>query len=121
MKQLILILLIILVTVMSWSSCAKNEAINLTKMYRLSPSITSPSLFTTTLTELETNDSLNFHQAKVVTEHNRFFELSIVFNENLQQMISLFTRSENKKRYTVSNSFPSYTTKKPTVEACEEG
>ena len=121
MKQLISLLLIILVTVMSWSSCAKNEVINLTKVYRLTSPIASPSLFTTTLTELETNDSLNFTQAKVVTEHNRFFELSIVFNENLQQMISFFTRSENEKSYAVNNSFPSYTTKPPTVKTCKEG
>ncbi len=94
---------------MSWSSCAKNKVINITTIYSLSYPIAPSSLLAPTLTALETNESLNFSQAKVVSEKNRFFELSIVFNENLQQIISFFTRSNDEKIYAKNNSFPSYT------------
>jgi hypothetical protein len=120
MKQLISLSLIILVTVTSWSSCAKNTVINVATMYSLTYPIAHYLLSTPTLTTRETTNSLNFPQAKAVNEHNRFFEFSIIFNESLQQMISFFTRSDDEKNYTVNNSFPSFSTNRPTVKACKE-
>ena len=96
MKQLISLLLIILVTVMSWSSCAKNKVINVTTIYGLSYPVVYSSLLTPTLTIPETNDNLTFPQTKIVSGHNRFFELSIVFNEKLQQVISLLTLTDDE-------------------------
>jgi hypothetical protein len=95
MKQLIILLLIILVTVMSWSSCAKNTVINVVSM-----------------------ESLSFSQTKVVNGHNRFFEFSIVFNENLQQAISFFTHTDNESSDVLDNSFPSYTGSQSTIKIC---
>lgn len=107
MKQLISLVLIIVVSVISWSSCAKNTVINVATMTSLNYPVAHYLLSTPTLTTLETTNSLSFTQTKNVSEHNRFFELSIVFNENLQQMISFFTRSGDEKGFTVNNSFPS--------------
>jgi hypothetical protein len=118
MKQLISLLLIILVTVMSWSSCAKNTVINVASMYSLTYPVAYYLLSTPTLARLETTDSLNFPQAKIVSKHNRFFEFSIVFNDNLQQVISFFTHSDNESSDALDNSFPSYTSNQSTIEAC---
>jgi len=96
MKQLIPLLIIILVSVISWSSCAKNKVVNITTIYSSYYPVSSPILLTTTLTTSEIN-SLNYPYAKVVNEHNRFFELSIMFNEKLQQIISLLNHSKDRK------------------------
>lgn len=119
MKQLISLLLIILVTVMSWSSCAKNKVVNVAAINSLSFPVAFTSLLTPTLTTIETNENLSFPQAKVVSEHNRFFELSIVFNEKLQQIISFYTRSDEDIEI-VDNSFPSFTNNQSTGKACQK-
>jgi hypothetical protein len=105
---------------MSWSSYAKNKVINVTTIYDLSYPITSSSFLTSALTTLETEDSLSFPQAKIVSEKNRFFELSIVFNENLQQVISLFTRSDDKKSNVANNRILSNSNNQSTAKACKE-
>ena len=119
MRQLISFLLIILVTVMSWSSCANNKAMNVAAINNSSYPMAFTSLLTPTLTTIEANEDLNFPQAKVVSEHNRFFELSIVFNEKLQQIISFYTRSDDDNDI-VDNSFPSFTNNQSTGKACQE-
>lgn len=121
MKQLMSLFLIMSITVISWSSCAKNKAINYTAIDSSPYLVASSSLLTPILTTPETEDNLSFPQANVVSEHNRFFELSIIFNDNLQQIISFFTRSDDEKIYAVNNSFPSYTSDPSTVEECKEG
>lgn len=118
MKQVISLLLIIVVTVMSWSSCAKNKVINVAAINSSSYPVAFTSFLTPTLTTIEINENLNFPQAKVVSEHNRFFELSIIFNEKLQQIIAFYTRSNDQD--TVDNSFPSFTKKQSTGEVCQE-
>ncbi|NQY86401.1 MAG: hypothetical protein HRT51_01420 [Colwellia sp.] len=119
MKQLISLLLIILVTAISWSSCAKSKAIKVTAIYTLHYSVLAAPLLTPTLSKISTNDSLNFSQVTVVSAHNRFFELSIIFNEKLQQIISFFTRSADKKSNVMANSFPSYTSNQSTGKTCQ--
>lgn len=118
MKALISLLLIILVTSVSWSSCAKNKAINVTAMYSLSGTVMSSSSLVPMLTAFKTSDNLPFSQAKVVSEHNRFFELSIIFNENLQQMISFFTHISDDKSAAVDNKFPTFSGEQAPVNAC---
>jgi len=103
---------------MSWSSCARSKVINVAAINSSSYPVALTSFLTPTLTEIETNENLNFPQAKVVSEHNRFFELSIVFNEKLQQIISFYTRSNDKD--TIDNVFPSFTKKQSTGEVCQE-
>ncbi len=91
MKKLLSLLLIIFVSAISWYSCPQKKVINVTTIYNLTYPVEHSLLLTPTLTTRKTTESINFSQAKVVSEHNRFFEFSIVFNENLQQTISFFT------------------------------
>lgn len=119
MKQLISLLLIILITVMSWSSCARSKVIEITTIHTLSYSVLPSSLLTPALSKLQTNDSLHYPQAKVASEHNRFFEISIIFNDKLQQIISFFTRSSNEKSNDVENNFPSFISNQSTGKACQ--
>ncbi len=120
MKQLISLLLIIFITAMSWSSCAKNKVINATTIYGLSHPVVYSSLLSPTLTISETNDNLTLPRPKIVSENNRFFELSIVFNEKLQQVISLLTRSDDEKHDVVNKRLLSYTNNQSTADACKE-
>jgi hypothetical protein len=116
LKKPISLLLIILVTAISWSSCAKNKVINVATIYNLSYPIVPSLLLTPVLTTLENNENLDFFNANVVSEHNRFFELSIIFNERLQQIMSSFSHSNNESSSVVDNSFPSYTSNQSTVK-----
>lgn len=120
MKQLISLLLIIFITVISWSSCAKNKVINAKIIYALSYPVVYSSLLTPALTTVETNDNLTFPRPKIVSEHNRFFELTIVFNEKLQQVISLLTRSDDKKSDVINKRLLSYTSNQSITNACKE-
>jgi len=118
MKQLISLLLIILITVMSWSSCARSKVIEITTIHTLSYSVL-PSLLTPALSKLPKNDSLHYPQAKVTSEHNRFFELSIIFNDKLQQIISFFTHSGDEESIAVESNFPSFISNQSTGKACQ--
>ena len=109
MKQLISLLLIVAVTIISWSSYAKNKVINVTTIHNISyPVATSSLMASTFLSTLEINENVNFPQDKVESKHNRFFELSIIFNEKLQQLISFYTHSDHENNDAINNSLPSY-------------
>lgn len=119
LKKLIPLLVITLFTAISWSSCANNKITNAATIYALSYPIAEYSLVSPLLSERETSDSQHFPQAKVVKEHNRFFELSIIFNEKLQHFLAKFTRSEDKTSDIVKNSIPSYNQNQAEIEACK--
>lgn len=91
MKKLISLLLIVSLSVMSWSSYAKNKA-NMSATYSLSYPLASSLLSTPMLTTQEVSENLNFPQTKSMNKQNRFFEISIIFNEKLHQIISFYTR-----------------------------
>jgi hypothetical protein len=108
-----------LVTIVSWSSCAKNKVMIDTTIYGLSYPVVSSSILAPTLTAIQTNDNLRYSPNKTSGEHNRFYEFSIVFNENLQQMISFFTHSSNEKSELVKNNFSSYDGNQSTINDCK--
>lgn len=120
MKQLISLLFIALVTVISWSSCAKSEAITVTTVYAMPYSAESSSFLAPSLSTLELNEALHFPKANVVNNHNRFFELSIIFNDKLQQLIHFFSQTEDDEKNFEDNSFPTFTSNKTTNKACQE-
>lgn len=120
MKHLILLLLIILITVMSWSSCARSKINEVAAVYTLSYSVLPSSLLTPTLSKTQTNDDLYFPQAKVTSDSNRFFELSIMFNDKLQQIISFFTHSGDEKNNTIESVFPSFINNQSTDKTCQK-
>lgn len=121
MKQFISLVFIMLVTIVSWSSCAKNKVMIDTTIYGLSYPVVSSSILAPTLTAIQTNDNLRYSPNKTSSEHNRFYEFSIVFNENLQQMISFFTHpsNDNEKSELVKNSFSSYDDNQSTINDCK--
>lgn len=105
---------------MSWSSCARSKVIEVTTIHTLSYSVLPSTLLAPTLSKLPTNDDLHFPHANVASEHNRFFELSIMFNDKLQQIISFFTHSDDERSNAVENSFPSFISNKSTGKACQK-
>ena len=104
---------------MYWSSCAKNTVIKVASMYGLTYPVANFLLLTPTLTTLKVTDNLSFSEAEIVSGHNRFFEFSIIFNENLQQAISFFTPADNNSSDAIENSFPSYTSNQSKIKACD--
>lgn len=104
MKQTLTLILIILITITSWSSCAKNKILNITTIYSLSYPVAPSSFLMPTLIAPNTNESLIFPQPNKENQHNRFFEYSIIFNENLQQIIAYFIRPDHTKKYDIKNN-----------------
>lgn len=95
MKQLILLLLIISITIISWSSCAKNTIIHVNSVYTQSYStinltILEPSL-KPSVTNKHVNEEFGVTSNHTVHKNHNFFELAIIFNEKLQQFMSFFT------------------------------
>ncbi len=41
-------------------------------------------------------NTFGFAEEKVISEHNYFFEFSIIFNDKLQQLIAFFTRDDDE-------------------------
>jgi hypothetical protein len=119
-KKLIPLFVITLITAISWSSCAQNKIANVTTIETFSYPIAEYSLLSPILTEIDTNDTLHFPQVQVVKEHNRFFELSIIFNEKLQQLLAKLTRSNNDKSNLVNYIAPTYSEDQSAVEACKK-
>lgn len=97
MKQPLALILIVLITIVSWSSCAKNKTLNITTIYNLSYPVAPSSILMPSLRAPDTQDSLIFPQINDKNKHNSFFEYSIIFNENLQQIISYFTQPNNER------------------------
>ncbi len=120
MKQLIALLLITSVVIISWSSCAKNEAANENKAYSLSSPIASHSLLSPVWEAQQADEGLSFIQAKVIKEKNKFFEFSIMFNDKLQQIIAFFTRSDVKESNVLNNNLLSYSNHDATRNACKD-
>ena len=104
MKQLILLLLTISITIFSWSSCAKSTQIIVNSLY-IQPTVATPS------TVLEPSLTYkNFRENHDITKHNNqnnFFKMTIEFNEKLQQFISFFNHSHNEIKEIVSNTIES--------------
>lgn len=90
MKKLMSLLLITSITVISWSSFAKNSAIKVNSIY-FQPPLTANSMVTTPLFPAEyINENFQISSSKSINKSNTFFELAIMFNEKLQQFIAFF-------------------------------
>ena len=100
MKQLLSLLLIISITILSWSSCAKNnpiQQVNTKSFVMINTMVLTPSLSKTPIDE-----GYSFSANKTLNNHNEFFELAIIFNEKLQQFISFFSRSSDQIKKAIS-------------------
>ncbi len=54
-----------------------------------------PKLIPITINLENNTDTFGFAKEKVISEHNYFFEFSIIFNDKLQQLIAFFTRDDD--------------------------
>lgn len=90
MKQLILLLLIISITIISWSSCAKSTKIQVNAIYYQSSSATNSLILTPILFHKYSDEDFTVTANQSTNKTNNFFELAIIFNEKLQQFIAFF-------------------------------
>ena len=102
MKQFISLLLIISITVISWSSYAKSTVIRV-DYSQPSPAISSMVLKPSQYTQ-HTSENFSFVSTKATNKHHNFFELAIIFNEKLQQFIAFFTHFGDEVEEITSNN-----------------
>jgi len=88
MKQLILLLLIISITIISWSSCAKSTKIQVNAIYYQSSSATNSLILTPILSYKYSDEDFAVTTNQSTNKANNFFEVAIIFNEKLQQFIA---------------------------------
>jgi hypothetical protein len=103
MKQLISLLLIISITVISWSSCAKSTVIRFN--YSQPSTAISSMVIKPSSSEQHINETFGFVSNQVTKKHNNFFELAIIFNEKLQQFIAFFTHLGDEVEMAANNDF----------------
>ena len=118
MKQLISLLLIISITIISWSSFAKSTVIQVNSLY-IQPSSSSSLLFKPFLSNKLINESFAITSRKTAKNHNGFFETSIVFNEKLQQFIAFFANSHDEIEEVANNNLPYSKNSKPNIQKCK--
>lgn len=99
MKQLIALLCTLVITITLCVNAAEADSLFIKKT-------SLPQNFTLPENVIE---GFNFPKEKVISDHNRFFELSIIFNENLQQFLAYFSSPINKENKIVSNDLSSAT------------
>jgi len=101
MKQLISLLLIISITVISWSSYAKSTVIQVNYSQ---PSIAVSSMvLTPSLSEQHINEGFDITSNLGTNKSHNFFEIAVVFNEKLQQFIAFFTHFGDDVEEVASN------------------
>ena len=91
MKQLMLLLLIISITIISWSSCAKNTIIQINSVHSQQSSTVNSMILKPSVTNQHINESFGVISNQVTHKNRNFFELAIIFNEKLQQFLTFFT------------------------------
>jgi hypothetical protein len=91
MKQLISLLLIISITIISWSSCAKNTIIEVNSVYVQPLSAMNSMILKPSVTNQHINEGFGVTSNQLTHKSHNFFELAIIFNEKLQQFLAFFT------------------------------
>ncbi|MCI2284651.1 hypothetical protein L3081_16215 [Colwellia sp. MSW7] len=104
MKQLFALVLIISITVISWSSCAKNTKIKTNHLYNQSVITITPVFLTSSLTNDVSNESFTIMPNKTLNKHNFLFESTMIFNDKLHQFIAFFNRFYNGVDDVASNN-----------------
>jgi hypothetical protein len=107
MKQLLLLLTISIISITSWSICAKSTEIQINNLY-IQPSSTANSLLLKPyLSNQLVNENFSLMRAKDAISHNNFFENTMIFNEKLQQLIAYFNDSHNEMKEVANNNLQS--------------
>lgn len=119
MKQLISLLLIISITVISWSSFAKSTIIQVNSLYSQSNSSENLMRLKPFLSNQLIHERFSLTSSKTTNNHNAFFETSIVFNEKLQQFIAFFTNSHDETNEVANNNLSSSKNSKSNIQKCK--
>lgn len=104
MKQLLSLLLIISITIISWSSFAKSTVIKVNNLYVQSSIASGSILFQLSLSNQVINEQLDFTLSKTTKKHNEFFEATMLFNEKLQQFIAFFADADDDVKKVANNN-----------------
>lgn len=105
MKQLISLLLIISITVISWTSYAKNTVIQINTVYSHTPSGIHSMVLKPSLSNQHINEGFAISANQTTNKSHSFFELAVVFNEKLQQFIAFFTHLSDEVAEFANNDF----------------
>ena len=119
MKQLLSLLLIISISILSWSCFAKSTVIQVNSLYIKSPVTSSSMTLKPSLSNQLVNEIFVFKSKKVMDRHNDFFETTMIFNEKLQQFIAFFEDSHDEIEEVASNNLTSSKNNKSTTEKCK--
>lgn len=124
MKRLIILALTISIAVASWSSCAKNTQIKTNSLYiQKTQIISTPMLITPSLTNQLVNENFALLANNQSKKQNMFFELTMIFNDKLQQFIAFIANFKNNfsKINLVANNTIQEENKGPlTTEKCNK-
>jgi len=119
MKQFISLLLIISITIISWSSFAQSKVIKVNSLY-IQPSTSVKSMVIKPfLSNQLINDNFALTSSKISNNHNDFFAATMVFNEKLQQFIAFFDDSHNEIEEVANNHLSSSKNSEPNIQKCK--
>jgi len=108
MRLLISLLLIISITIFSWSSCAKSSEIKVNAVYYQSS--TANMLIVKPLFSQQRNNEFVLTSNQAAHKAHNFFEMAIVFNEKLQQFIAFFSDLTDKVKALTDDELASQNT-----------
>lgn len=124
MKRLIILVLTISIAVASWSSCAKNTQIKTNSLYiQQTQTISTPMLITPSLTDQLVNENFTLLANNRSKKHNMFFELTMIFNDKLQQFIAFFANFQNninKIKFVANNNLQEKNKGSLTTDKCSK-
>jgi len=119
MKLLLSLLLIISITVISWSSSAKNTLIHTNSIYLQPTSATHSMVLRPSLSNQYVSENYAFTVKQSVHKSHNFFELAIIFNEKLQQFIAFFTHLGAEVEEIANSNFSSTPSSLTDIKKCK--
>jgi len=120
MKTLLSLLLIISITVISWATCATNNVTQVNTLYIQSSSTSNNMALKPYLSTLIIDENTDLSPHKANYKHNNFFEMTMVFNEKLQQFIASFKNSDNDVKKIAKNNLTLFKNDRLNSINCEE-
>lgn len=106
MKQLFSLLLAMFITIISCTTFAKSTVIQVNTLY-IQPSTTSSISLKPYLSAQTIDEGYALAPSKTEYKHNDFFEMTIIFNDKLQQFIDSFKDGNNEAEEVANNNFQS--------------
>jgi hypothetical protein len=118
MKQLISLLLITSIAIISCTSFAKGVVIQVNSVNTPSSLSSSSIALTTVISNQHNNENYGLPQNKSKSNHNSFFQNTMIFNEKLQQFIAYFEKTDSKIVDIARNNLQQTESNKPHNKKC---